>query len=265
MIDEVLKDSGVELVHDLLAVALGENEPGVAKRAQVARDGRPRRWKLVSDLAGGFGPVPEEAKDLAPGGVGQRTEGIHTFGNITSLANYASMIVDFRFGVRELANGFVERSSQIALMNSDRSYTTDDSCRPVLLEEDVTREIIGAFYEVYNALGYGFLERIYSRALEIAIKRRGLTVELEFPIEVFFQGQQIGVHRLDMLVQGRVVVENKSTRKLVDADTRQLRSSVTAANLAVGLLLHFGPRPSFHRVLGGWRPMQKESDPNISE
>ncbi|HEY7236423.1 MAG TPA: GxxExxY protein [Gemmatimonadaceae bacterium] len=147
-------------------------------------------------------------------------------------------------------------------MNSDHSSRSEGSLhRPSLLEKELTHEIIGAFYEVYNALGYGFLERLYKRALEIALRRRGLIVEREFPIAVSFQGQEIGHHRLDMFVERRVVVEVKSTRQLTDADRRQLLSSVTAANLDVGLLLHFGPKADFRRILGKRMPNVKRSDP----
>ena len=156
------------------------------------------------------------------------------------------------------------RRSRITRMKPDRSYGNGDSQRRKLLEEELTREIIGAFYEVYNALGFGLLESLYGRALEIALRRRGLRVDREFPIEVFFQGQQIGVHRLDMLVEQRVIVELKASHKLIYADRRQLMSYVTVANLDVGLLLHFGPRPAFQRVLGGRRPNVKRGNPNSS-
>jgi len=92
-------------------------------------------------------------------------------------------------------------------MKTDRTYNNEDSQRRKLLEEKLTREIIGGFYEVYNALGFGFLEILYSRALEIALRRRGLRLDREFPIEVFFRGQQIGVHRLDTLVEQPDIVE----------------------------------------------------------
>ena len=155
--------------------------------------------------------------------------------------------------------------TQITLMKTDRSQRRPEATHQKLVEEELTGKIISAFFEVYNALGYGLLEVLYSRALEIALRRRGLRVDREFPIEVFFQNQQIGVQRLDMLVEGRVVVEIKATSKLVDADRRQLMSYVTVANLPVGLLLHFGPRPSFQRVLGGRKPSRHECDPTSSE
>ena len=78
MLNEVLEDGGVELVHDLLAVALGENEPRLAKAGEVARDGRPRGGKVIGNLPGGLRTIAEESEDLAAGGVGEGAEGIHT-------------------------------------------------------------------------------------------------------------------------------------------------------------------------------------------
>jgi GxxExxY protein len=135
-------------------------------------------------------------------------------------------------------------------MNTNRSSSAQDSKRRDFVEGELSREIIGAFYEVYNALGPGFVERVYSRALEIALRERGLHVEREFPVAIFFHGQQVGVHRLDMFVERRVIVENKATPRLADANFRQLLSYVTAANVELGILLHFGPHATFRRVLG---------------
>jgi GxxExxY protein len=146
-------------------------------------------------------------------------------------------------------------------MNADRSYRREGSLRRKLIEEELTRLIIGAFFEVYNALGFGFLESIYKRALEIALRQRSLVVDREFPVEIFFAGQQVGFHRIDLLVERRVIVEVKATHKLAYADRLQLMNYVTAMHMEVGLLLHFGPRPNFKRVLGGWRPETTRSDP----
>src|SRR4029077_2547584 len=77
MIDEVLEDGGVQLVHDLLSVALRENEPGIAERAEVSGNGGPGRGELIRDLAGRLGSVAEEVKDLAPGRIGERAESVH--------------------------------------------------------------------------------------------------------------------------------------------------------------------------------------------
>src|SRR5256885_644484 len=81
MLNEVLEDGGIELVHDLLAIPLGEDEPRVAERAEMARDGRPRRWKLLGDLTGRFRSVAEQVEDLPSGRVGEGTEGIHYLGS----------------------------------------------------------------------------------------------------------------------------------------------------------------------------------------
>ena len=77
VVDEVLEDGGVELVDDLLAAALGENEAGVAECAEVAGDGGPGGWEVVGDLAGRARSVAEEAEDFAAGGVGEGAEGVH--------------------------------------------------------------------------------------------------------------------------------------------------------------------------------------------
>jgi GxxExxY protein len=153
----------------------------------------------------------------------------------------------------------------ITRMKPDRPIKIQNSSRIKLLEEELTRAIIGAFYEVYNALGFGFLESIYKRAMEIALQERQLIVDREFPVEVFYHGQQIGFHRLDMFVNRRVVVEIKAKHALAYADKLQLMNYLTAMNLEVGLLLHFGPKPEFKRVLGGWRPGLQRSDPASSE
>jgi GxxExxY protein len=113
---------------------------------------------------------------------------------------------------------------------------------------ELTREIIGAFYDVYNALDYGFLEAHYATALERVLKRRGRKVTREYAVQVFFEGEEIGFHRLDMVVDGCVVIEIKSTPALAQIARRQLYNYLRATNLEVGLLLHFGPEPRFQKV-----------------
>ena len=109
--------------------------------------------------------------------------------------------------------------------------------------------IVNAFYEVYNSLGPGFLESLYARSFEIAPGKRGIAVAREVTIDVFFDGHLVGRHRLDMLVEGRVVLELKSTEVLPRITQRQTRSYLAAANLALGIILHFGPEAQFHRVV----------------
>jgi GxxExxY protein len=138
-------------------------------------------------------------------------------------------------------------------MNSNGSAESQGSSHRVIIEKELSHAIVGCFFEVYNELGYGFLESLYARALEITMQGRGLRVDREYPVIVTFRGQQIGFHRVDMLVEQRVIVELKSTERLAESGRRQLRSYVTALGLDLGILLHFGPVPRFHRELGGRR------------
>src|SRR5688572_8714391 len=138
-------------------------------------------------------------------------------------------------------------------MNTNDSDRTQNSSTRVIIEKDLSRVIVGCFFDVYNELGYGFVELLYARALEITMRDRGLRVDREYPTIVTFRGQQIGFHRVDMLVEGRVIVELKSTERLPESARRQLRSYVTALGLELGILLHFGPTPRFHRELGSRR------------
>jgi GxxExxY protein len=139
-------------------------------------------------------------------------------------------------------------------MSSNGSDESRGSSHPVIIEKELSHAIVGCFFEVYSELGYGFVEALYARALEIAMRGRGLRVDREYPAIVTFRGQQIGFHRIDMLVERRVIIELKSTERLAESARRQLRSYVTALGLDLGILLHFGPVPRFHRELGGRRP-----------
>jgi GxxExxY protein len=120
--------------------------------------------------------------------------------------------------------------------------------RHQLIEEALTRSIIGAFYTVYTKLGFGFLEHLYVKALERELRARGHTVAREVCVRVMYDGEELGTQRLDMIVDGKVVVEIKSTYELHKAAVRQLFSYLRGTTLEVGLLLHFGPEPKFHRV-----------------
>src|SRR5688572_27459733 len=110
-----------------------------------------------------------------------------------------------------------------------------------LIEEGLTRSVIGAFYDVYNAMGYGYLEAIYVRALARELTWRGHKVAREVGIVVMYKGEPLGVHRLDMIVDDKLVVETKSTERVPQSALRQLFSYLKASRLEVGLLLHFGP------------------------
>ena len=135
----------------------------------------------------------------------------------------------------------------------------NDADRPArleLLHGGVTDRILGAFFHVYNSLGFGFLESVYASALVHEMGKRGLRVEREAAIEVRYDGRVAGVFRAAVLVERVVIVELKATRALTPTDTQQLLNYLRATNLEVGLLLHFGPRPSFRRLVSS-----DETDP----
>jgi len=121
-----------------------------------------------------------------------------------------------------------------------------------IVERELSYEIQGAFYDTFNAMGPGLPEILYARALEIALRERGLTVEREYPVEVYFHGQLIGTYRLDMLVNRRVVVEIKAGQKLPEIALPQLRNYIAISKLELGILLHFGSKAAFYRELRGF-------------
>ena len=118
-----------------------------------------------------------------------------------------------------------------------------------LTNGDVTGAVIGAFYSVYNELRYGFLESVYASALEWEFMERGIPYVREHSLEVRYKSRLVGMYRADFLVAARVVVEVKASRCLVDADKRQLLHYLRGTNQEIGLLLHFGPKAEFHRVV----------------
>ena len=114
---------------------------------------------------------------------------------------------------------------------------------------ELTEKIIGVFYDVYNELGYGFLESVYEESLVIVLLETCLKVERQLAIPVWFRGHQVGQFRGDILVEGKVLLELKSTRTLEAAHEAQLLHYLKSTEIEIGLLLNFGSRPQFRRLL----------------
>jgi len=112
---------------------------------------------------------------------------------------------------------------------------------------ELTEKIIGAFYDVYSKLGYGFLEDIYEKAMVIELKKRRLVPDTEKPIEVFYEGQLIGKYYADIIVNDLIILELKSVKVLVVEHEAQLLNYLKATPYEVGLLLNFGPKPETKR------------------
>ena len=107
---------------------------------------------------------------------------------------------------------------------------------------ELTREIIGSFYDVYNNLGYGFLERVYENALFLELTAKGMQVEQQKPIQVIYHQQVIGEYFADLVVESKVIVEVKAVKTLAQEHEAQLLNYLKATCFEVGLLLNFGPQ-----------------------
>lgn len=112
---------------------------------------------------------------------------------------------------------------------------------------NITKVIIGCFYDVYNGLGYGFLESVYERAMTIELERKGLLVACQYPIRVCYDGHVVGEFRADMLVQNAVIVELKAASQITEPHKAQLLNYLNATEYEVGLLLNFGPKAEYVR------------------
>ena len=105
--------------------------------------------------------------------------------------------------------------------------------------EELTGQIIGAAIEVHKALGPGFLEAIYENALVHELRKRGLKVEQQVEAPVLYDGVEVGKHRLDLFVEGEVVVDLKTVTDFAVVHFSVVRSQLRSVNRKHGLLLNF--------------------------
>ncbi|GAB1447023.1 MAG: GxxExxY protein [Bacteroidetes bacterium] len=115
--------------------------------------------------------------------------------------------------------------------------------------EEITKRIIGCAMRVHNALGNGFQEVIYQRALQIEMQYDGLGFQREMEMPIFYRDEQIGTRRVDFFVEGLVMVELKALIKLEDVHLAQAMNYLEAYKMEIGLLINFGARSlEFKRV-----------------
>ena len=120
---------------------------------------------------------------------------------------------------------------------------------PEYLLAELTAKIIRSFYNVHQKLGPGFLESIYKNALALDLENNGMEVEKEKPVEIFYNGALVGTHRIDILVNGTVIVEAKAVEQLNEKHKAQVISHLRAMDLDVGLLVNFAnPELEFKRL-----------------
>jgi len=114
---------------------------------------------------------------------------------------------------------------------------------------ELIEAIIGVFYEVYNDLGFGFLESVYRNSLRLALLEKGLSVEQEVAVSVFFRGHNVGDFRADLIVNGTILLELKTAEQIIAAHESQVLNYLRSTSLELGLILNFGPKPQVRRLL----------------
>jgi GxxExxY protein len=118
-----------------------------------------------------------------------------------------------------------------------------------LKHADVTEKIIGVFFDVYNELGYGFLESVYEESLVIALRQAGLMVNRQVSVPVRFRSHKVGKFRADVTVENCVLLGLKCAKRMDPAHEAQILHYLKATDIEVGLLLNFGLKPQFRRLL----------------
>lgn len=113
----------------------------------------------------------------------------------------------------------------------------------------LTEQVIGAFYAVYNTLGYGFLEKVYTNALQIELQKLGLKVVQQAPIKVQYGGHVVGEYYADLLVADILIVELKAVQALALEHDAQLLNYLKSTQYEIGLLFNFGPKPEVRRKI----------------
>jgi GxxExxY protein len=115
--------------------------------------------------------------------------------------------------------------------------------------QEITGQIIKAFYNVYHILGYGFLEKVYENAMMIEMKKLGLVAAQQSRIGVYYDGEIVGEYFADLLIESKVIVELKAAQQLAAEHEAQLLNYLKATNVEVGLILNFGPKPQIARKI----------------
>ncbi len=115
---------------------------------------------------------------------------------------------------------------------------------------DITSTILKAFYNVYNELGYGFLEKVYENSMIIELQKLGLSCESQKPIKVYYNNKIVGDYYADIIVENKIIIELKAVEKIIKIHEVQLVNYLKATDIEVGLLLNFGSEPQhIRRVL----------------
>ena len=118
-----------------------------------------------------------------------------------------------------------------------------------LLHQSITNTILKVYYEVYNELGHGFLEKVYQNAMYLELKARGLKVESQKEVKVHFKQQLVGEYYADLIVENKVIIELKVAEVLMNAHVAHTINYLKATPIEIGILLNFGAEPEFKRLI----------------
>ena len=118
-----------------------------------------------------------------------------------------------------------------------------------IVHKSITDIILKVYYEVYNELGYGFLEKVYQNAMYFELQSLGYKVEAQKQIKVYFKKKLVGEYYSDLLVEDKVIVELKATELLMNVHIAQIMNYLKGTPIEVGLLLNFGEKPEFKRFI----------------
>ena len=119
----------------------------------------------------------------------------------------------------------------------------------MLLEQKLTEQIIKVYYDVYNELGYGFLEKVYQNAMYIELKQRGFFVEAQKQIKVKYKEFEVGEYYADLVVNEKIIIELKAAEYVVKEFEAQLLNYLRGTEIELGLLFNFGKKPEYIRKI----------------
>jgi GxxExxY protein len=125
-------------------------------------------------------------------------------------------------------------------MDTDREIQKEGTALESFPHKELTKQIIGAAFEVHKELGYGFLEKVYERALQVELLQRGVKSETQKPIKVKYKGVIVGDYVADLLVDDKVLVELKAEERYNKQHEAQLLNELKATGIKIGLLINFG-------------------------
>ncbi|MDI5948317.1 GxxExxY protein [Flavobacterium yafengii] len=118
-----------------------------------------------------------------------------------------------------------------------------------ILHKELSESILKVFYDVYNELGYGFLEKVYQNAMYLELKSQGFKVEPQKQIKVYYKNELVGDFFADLLINDLIILELKACDSLVKAHYVQTLNYLKATNIEIGLLLNFGEKPEIKRLI----------------